>query len=168
MTTSESLELYSSNAGTTGYKIGLEIGVKKGPGEVKLSGEFHKDWSYTTSSTVSTGSTLSDENEQTSEVSRTRTLEVLPGTGVEVYDAVRVVKNPRVPFTQVLRLKGAYNDGTKLSGAELLTQMLFNLVQGVPTKVGVDYVDVSIRGEVFINEMFETETGAKDVPNACH
>lgn len=168
MTTSESLELYSSNAGTTGFKVGLEIGGKIGPADVKATGEFHKDWSYTTSSTVSTGSTLSDENEQTSEVSRSRTLEVLPHTGVEVYDAVRVVKNPRIPFTQVLRLKGSYRNGAKLTGAELLTQMLFNLVEGVPAKIGADYIDVSIRGEVLFNEMFETETGAKDVPNACN
>ena len=169
METSESLQLYASATVGVGFKVGAEFGAKvPAVGEVKANVEFSENLSITTGVTTSSENKKSKVNEQTSEVSRSRTLEVLPRTGVEVYDAVRVVKNPRSPFTQVLRLKGAYKDGTKLSGDELLTQMLFNFVEGVPVKIGADYIDISIRGEVFINEMFETETGAKDVPNPCN
>jgi hypothetical protein len=169
METSESLQFFASAERSVGLKVGAEAGVSvPAVGEVKATVEFNSDLSFTTSATTSSENKLSEVNEQTSEVSRMRTLEVLPRTGVEVYDAVRVVKNARIPFTQVLRLKAIYNDGTKLSGPEILTQMLFNFVEGVPTAIGADYVEVSLRGEVFINEMFETETGAKDVPNACN
>lgn len=175
--TTESLQLLSSVESDLGLKVGAEAGASvPAVGEVKASVEFSRNLKITTTATVSSENKISDVNQQTSEVSRTRTLEVLPRTGVEVYDAVRVVKNARIPFTQVLRLKATYNyDGTKLTGAEIITQMQFNFAQevhdfaqAVPTKIGADYVEVSIRGEVLINEMFETETGAKDLPNACN
>lgn len=138
-----------------------------GVGDVSASVEVNASLSLTTNVTTSNENTTSSESSVTSEVSFLRTLEVLPFTGVEVFDAVRVVKNARVPFTQVVRVTANYSDGAPLTGGEIRTQMMANFVSGVPIQVGADYVDVGVSGYVTINEMFETETGVYDIADAC-
>jgi len=124
--------------------------------------------SYLTSETTSTENTVSNSNEATSVVSRTRTLEVPPFSVIEVYDAVRTIKNVRTPYTQVLRLTGTYkNNAEPLSGPEIVTQTMFNFIEGVPSQISTNYVDITIRGNVFIDQMMEVETGADEIRGAC-
>ena len=166
--TTESLELFASAEASIGVKTGVSAGVSiPGVGDVSASVEVETQFTFTTSVTTGKENTLANENSVSSEVSRVRTLEVPPFSGTEVYDAVRVIKNARVPYTQVLRLTGQYTNGPVLTGDEIMTQMLFNFVGGVPLEVGDDYVDIGLSGTVHINEMFETETGANDLPDAC-
>lgn len=166
--TKESLQLFASAALTLGFKTGISAGVSvPGVGDVSASMEFSSEIALTTSATTTSENTVSNESSETSEVSRTRTLEVPPFSGTEVYDAVRVIKNARVPFTQVIRLTAQYTNGPALSGDEIMTQLMFNFVTGVPIEIGDDFVDVGLAGQVDINEMFETETGANDIENAC-
>lgn len=165
-TTSESLQLFSS------VEEGINVTM-----EVKTGGEVYgvtasvgasTNLNFTTSSTTSTDNTFSTTTEETSEVSRTRSLEIPAFTGVEVYDAVRTIKNARTPFTQVLRITASYKkNGVSLSGPEIITQMQFNFVEGVPAEIGDNYVDVSLKGQVDIDQMFEVETGANEIPGAC-
>lgn len=169
MQTTESLQLFASAGVTVGLTTGVSAGVSvPGVGDVSASVELSTELSLTTSATTATENTLETETSETTTVSRIRTLEIVPFTGIEVFDAVRVVKNARVPFTQVLRLKANYKNGPALSGDEIMTQMLFNFVTGVPLKVGEDYVDVGLSGQVRINEMFETETGVEEIAGACN
>jgi hypothetical protein len=84
-----------------------------------------------------------------------------------VYDAVRTIQNVRVPFTQVLRITATYDDGSALTGPEIVTQMLFNFVTGVPSAIGDEYVDVSIRGHTLIDQLFEAETNVNELPGVC-
>lgn len=166
--TKESLQLFASAALTLGFKTGVSAGVSvPGVGDVSASMEFSSEIALTTSATTTSENTVSNETSETSEVSRVRTLEVPPFSGTEVYDAVRVIKNARVPFTQVIRLTAQYTNGPALTGDEIMTQLMFNFVTGIPITIGADYVDVGLAGQVDINEMFETETGANDIANAC-
>jgi hypothetical protein len=168
LVTSESLELYAGAEASIGITTGVSAGVSvPGVGDVSASVEVSSEFTFTTSATTTTENTLANENSVTSEVSRVRTLEVPPFSGTEVYDAVRVIKDARVPYTQVLRIRGQYQNGPALTGDEIMTQMMANFAGGVPLKVGDDYVDIGLSGTVHINEMFETETGADDLPDAC-
>ena len=168
-TTSESLELFSSVEVGVGYSVGVSVGAGvPGVGQVENSVEYSADLTVTTSSTRSTGNTISEATQETSEVSRTRELQVPPFSAVEVYDAVRTIENVRIPFTQAFRIRGtSREDGSALTGPEILTQLLFNLIEGVPSNVGADFVDVSIRGDVFVDQMFETETNANEIVGVC-
>lgn len=166
--TTESLQLFASAGVTVGVTTGLSAGASvPGVGDVSASVEVSSELSLTTSATTSSENTLDTETSETSTVSRIRTLEIVPFTGVEVFDAVRVVKDARVPFTQVVRLSAQYTNGPALTGDEIMTQMQFNFVEGVPLDVGDDYVDVGLSGYVHINEMFETETGVDEIDDAC-
>ena len=166
MSTTESFEMFSSSSeefeGTVNLTVGGEIYG------VAASTEFRYMYSYLTSETTSTENTVSNSNEATSVVSRTRTLEVPPFSVIEVYDAVRTIKNVRTPYTQVLRLTGTYkNNAEPLSGPEIVTQTMFNFIEGVPSQISTNYVDITIRGNVFIDQMMEVETGADEIRGAC-
>lgn len=166
--TTESLQLFASLEATVGFTTGVSAGAAvPGVGQVSASVEYSAELSLTTTATTSNKETLDETDEETNTVSRIRTLEIVPFTGVEVFDAVRVVKNARVPFTQVLRLRAQYINGPALSGDEIMTQLQVNFVEGVPLNVGNDYVDVGLSGNVHINEMFETETGVNEIVGAC-
>lgn len=164
--TSESLQLFSSEEESFGLNIGLEVGgeLYGATASINASANF----TYTTSKTTSTENSFSTTTEETIEVSRSRSLEIPSFTGIEVYDAVRTVKDARVPFTQVLRVRASYKkDGTALTGSEIMTQLQFNFVSGMPSEIGNDYVDITLRGQAHIDQMFEVETGANELPGAC-
>jgi hypothetical protein len=168
-TTTESLQLFSSVEVGVGYKVGVTVGAgTPGVGHVEGSVEYSTELTVSTSSTRTEENTISETTEETEEVSRTRELEVPPFSAIEVYDAVRTIENVRIPFTQVFRIRGtARDDGAALSGSEIRTQLRFNLVEGVPSAVGADFVDVSVRGDVFVDQMFETETNANELAGVC-
>jgi len=175
--TTESLQLFSSEALTIGLKVGFEVTAKVGVDvegigeageEVSVSEELTESYGYTTSETATSANTWSSSTSNTSEVSRSRTLTVPPFTGLEVYDAVKTVTGVRVPFTQVLRIRASDKDtGAILSGPEIVTQLIFNFVTGVVSTVGADYVDISIRGYAQIDEVFEATTDVSDIEGAC-
>lgn len=164
-TTAEKLELFGSVTSSVDVSVGAEVG-----GDLygaKATVDVSMGLEVSTSVTTTEERTLSRETEVSTEVSRTRSLEIPAFTGVEVYDAVRTVRGAKVPFTQVLRLTAQYTDGPALTGDEIMTQMLFNFVSGVPVSVGQDYVDVGIGGEISIENMYNVETGANELPGAC-
>ncbi len=168
MQTTESLQFFAGATYTAGITTGLSAGVSiPTVGDVSASVEISASLALTTNLTTGRGTTETAENIQSSTVSRVRTLEIPPFTGVEVFDAVRVVKGARVPFTQQVRITGKYGNGTELTSGEILTQMELNFVSAVPLAIGPNYVDVGVAGYVTINEMFETETGIEEIVDAC-
>ena len=168
MQTTESLQFFAGATFTAGMTTGLSAGASvPGVGDVSASVEISASLALTTNVTTSKGATETAQNTQTTTVSRVRTLEIPPFTGVEVYDAVRLVRGAKVPFTQQFRITAKYDDGTDLTEGEILTQMQFNFVTAIPIAIGKGYVDVGLAGYVTIDEMFETETGIDDIENAC-
>jgi hypothetical protein len=166
--TSESLQLFSSEELSIAVKVGVEIGANVGVGQVKGSVEATESLTFTTSQTRTTENTFSATIEETSDVSRVRELEVPPFTGIQIHDVVRTIDDVRVPFTQILRVTGRYRrDGTPVSGSEILTQMQFNFVSGLPAEVGASHVDMTLRGQVHIDQLFEATTEANEIMGAC-
>lgn len=167
--TSESLQLFASASIRVGTKVGAEVGVDvSGLAEVKATAEVSTEIEFSTSLTYATGNTFETSTSVTDEVSRTREIAMPPYTAVQVSDFVRTIENVVIPFTQVFRVRGRYrDDDIALSGPEVATQMLFNLLEGVIPQVGGDYVDISIRGKAVTDQFFEAETTVTDVPGAC-
>jgi hypothetical protein len=123
----------------------------------------------TVSATNTLSYTYNTESVKTSEVSRTRTIEVPPYTAIEAYDAVRTINDFRIPFTQVFRFSGTYKaDGSRLTGPEILTYMQFNFVETVLVNLGAEHVDMGIRGQAAVDQMFEAETQVRELPGACN
>ncbi len=177
MSTSEGLQLFSSETDKIGIKVGVEVSAKVGADldgvaeaseEVKVSEELSYDYTYTTSQTKTTENTWSESTTTTDAVSRVRTLALNPYSAVEVYDAIKSVDNVITPFTQVLRITGDYKkNGQALTGPELVTQMRFNLVGGIVTTVADKYIEVTLRGHSTMDELFKAVTEVYEIPGAC-
>ena len=175
--TTESLQLFSSQTLTFGLSIGLEIKAKigldiEGVGgleeEITLSEEISMSQQYTHSQTVGQSQTWTDWVETTSEVSRVRTVSVPPYTAVEVYDAIKTIEDINMPFTQQVRVTALDMDTQQpLTGEEIQSQLVFNFVGVLITSVGDYYVDFTIRGSANIDQAFEATTNVEELENAC-
>ena len=174
--TSESLQLFASVSLSASVTFGLsvtgKIGFKIMPieasGAATQSVEISAGIEVTTSLTITSESTWSETTSITTEVSRIRTLTLPPFTALEAWDAVKTIRNVRVPFTQVLRITAtSKDDGSALSGREIQTLMLFNFVGGVVSRVGADFIDIGFRGHATIDQMFESTTNVQEIPGAC-
>ena len=177
VSTSESLQLFSSVARSLDVKVGLSVTAKIGINikmvatasvAATVSSEVSVGSQYTTSQTTSSENTWSASESITADVSRTRTLTLPPFTAIEAWDAVKTIDNVRVPFTQMLRITAtSKDDGSALSGRDIQSQMLFNFVGGVVSTVGADFIDISFRGHTTIDQMFESTTNVQEIPGAC-
>ncbi len=174
--TTESLELFSGNTFSTGLTVGVEVSARVGNnstpfgGSITFSAEASVNYEYTTQTTTTTESTWSRTEETTIEVSRVRTLTVPTFTAVEVYDAIETIKNIKIPFTQELRIRAmdTQNNNATLSGDEIVTQMLFNFVEGVVSNVGSDFIDITFRGNATMTSLFNGYTDVNELENACN
>lgn len=168
MSTSESLELFSSSTETTSITTAVEVGgAFKGLG-ASASVEATEEWSYTTSQTTTTSNTFTATDSRTFEVFSERTVEVPPNTVIEAYDAVATFDNVRLPFVKVIRVRGSRTgSGVALTGDQIVTQLVTSQFGGVITNVQADYVDVTIRGTAEVQNYFETQIGTRQIPDGC-
>lgn len=168
MSTSESLELFSSSTETTSVTTSVEVGgAFKGLG-ASAAVEATEEWSYTTSETTTSSNTFSATDSKTIEVFSERTVTVPPNTAIEAYDAVATFDNVRLPFVKVVRVRGNRTaSGAALTGEQIVTQLVTSQFGGVITNVRSDYVDVTIRGTAIVQNYFETQIGTRRVPDGC-
>lgn len=165
--TEESLELYTSHEASVDVTAGVETEANLFGQKATASLEVSLGYTFTTSSTNTTTNTWSETVEETVEVSRVRDVEIPPFTAVEVFDAIQVIENVKMPFVQKLRVKGLYDDTTPLSGQEINSQLLANQFGGVVSKVEADYVEISIRGTATIDKFFEVESQVNELEGVC-
>ncbi len=174
--TTESFQLFSSSTSSIALTVGVEVTGKIGtktPGtetsqEVTLSEQISLSRSYTTSQTTSSSNTWSESKTTQETVFNSRTVTVPPFTVVEVRDLIKKIPNVRVPFTQVLRIRGTDSGtGTSLSGEEIVGQLVFNFFGGVVQTIGADYVDISLRGMATIDNFYKASTRVDEVENGC-
>jgi hypothetical protein len=66
-----------------------------------------------------------------------------------------------------VRSKDRRNNGLPLSGPEIVTQLFSNLVTSAIKKVGEDFVDVTIRGNVKINRVLNAYTTVLGDSTGC-
>ncbi|HSH52091.1 MAG TPA: hypothetical protein VK982_10260 [Bacteroidales bacterium] len=97
-----------------------------------------------------------------------RTVTVLPGTASLVYDAYQTYSNVRVPYVKRLRLRGNLSESSgTLSGNEIATQLEMTNFTGIITEIGNDYVEVTIRGNMILDNIVDTQTEVRDVEANC-
>lgn len=161
VSTSESLELFSSDKVSFDLKVGFEIGAEPFKETVEASESFE----LTTSETSRTENTWTTTETKEVEVSIEQSVELPPDTAVEVTETLYSIDDVRTPFVQTVRIRGTYK-GTSdaLSSAEIVSQMFFNFFGGVVTRYGADFVEVTLRGEAVIDQIFSVEVDVKPLP----
>jgi hypothetical protein len=165
--TQESLELYSSHTASVDVTAGAETEANLFGQKATVSMEVSVGYSYTTSSTNTTTNTWEKTVSETIEISRVRDVQIPAFTAVEVFDAIQVLENVKMPFVQKIRVRGKYDDEDVLSGEDIVSQLLANQFDGVVSTVEQDYVEISIRGTATIDKFFEVESQVNELKGEC-
>jgi hypothetical protein len=132
-------------------------------GEVSTGLEVSVEASSTT--TVGTEESVSDSQTFFSN----RTVTVPAGSASLVYDAYQTYSNVKIPFVKRLRLKGRHSQGAQqpLLGSEIATQLRMTSFSGTITTIGVDFVEITVRGTMFLDNVVDTQTDVRDVAANC-
>jgi len=120
---------------------------------------------------ASTESTTSSEESvsETNTYFSNRTVTVPAGSASLVYDAYQTYSNVKVPYVKRLRLKGLHTESSEyLTGQEIVTQLRMTNFSGVITNIGSDFVEVSIRGNMYLDNIVDTQTEVRDVAANCN
>ncbi|MFC4634406.1 hypothetical protein ACFO3O_10840 [Dokdonia ponticola] len=118
------------------------------------------------SSTTTIGNEQSTSN--TTSISSRRTVTVPAGSASLVYDAYQTYSNVKVPYVKRFRLKGTGTNGSgPMSGLDILTQLDMTSFSGTVTTVGSDFVEVTIRGAMILDNIVDTQTEVRDVAANC-
>ncbi len=165
--TEESVSLYSSHTASVSLSTTVETSAKFFGQGVDISVEATAGYEYTTSKTTTETNTWEETVTEEVEISRVRDIELQPFTAVEVFDAIQTLENVKVPFVQILRIRGNYNGTDPLSGPEIASQLLANQFSGVVSNIQNDYVEISIKGTSVIEKFFEVESEVNEIIGAC-
>mgnify|MGYP006293693993 CR=1 FL=1 len=165
--TQESFELFSSSTRSLDITTSVEVGGAFKAISASASVETTQSFEYTTSTTQTTTNTFSTTDQQRDATTINTTYTLPPFTGVTISDAQATIDNVRIPFTQVLRIRGSYDGVVPLGGNEIEAQLLANLFGGVVSQVRDSYVDISIRGVVQVDDFIELQTVVEEIENPC-
>ncbi len=120
---------------------------------------------------ASSESTVSSE-ESTSETNTffsNRTVTVPAGSASLVYDAYQTYSNVRVPYVKRLRIKGTHSESSaSFSGIEIASQLHMTRFTGVITNIGSDFVEITVQGNMYLDNMVDTQTEVRDVAANCN
>lgn len=98
----------------------------------------------------------------------TRTVTVPAGKASLVYDAYQTYSDVRVPYVKRIRLKGTHSQtGEALKGEEIATQLYLTSFTGTITNIDSDFVEVTIRGSMILDNIVDTQTEVRDVAADC-
>lgn len=132
-------------------------------GEVSAGLEVSVEASSTT--TVSNEESVSETNTFFSN----RTVTVPSGSASLVYDAYQTYSNVKVPYVKRVRLRGTHTESSEfLSGSEIATQLYVANFSGVVTNIGSDFAEITIRGNMVLDNIVDTQTEVRDVPANCN
>lgn len=171
--TTESLQFFSSHELQRGFSIHAQVEAKiaKLPGsKITVGGEFHRQQTWTSSRTETTENTWTEQNQTSTEVSRVRTITVQPYSSVEIFDAVKLIDNVTIPYTQILRIRATdrRNSNTPLSGQEIVTQLFSNLTTTAIKQVRENFVDITLRGNIKMDRIMHAFTTVLEDSSACN
>ena len=123
---------------------------------------------------VEASSTTTNSSEETESVTNTffsnRTVTVPAGSASLVYDAYQTYSDVKVPYVKRLRLKGNHSESASeaLSGEEIATQLKLTNFSGVITNIGSDFVEITIEGNMILDNIVDTQTEVRDVAANCN
>ncbi|MEW7292206.1 hypothetical protein [Aquimarina sp. 2304DJ70-9] len=178
-------EISEETSTTVGWEESIELSSES-TYEVSTSVEASVSASYfgfgaevsastSSSHSVSRGMTASNAGFGDRSTSKTqtffssRTIEVLPKTAVLVYDAYQTYSNVMVSFVKRFRVRGKdIRTNTDLTGNEIESQFSFNNFNGVITEVGSDFVEVTVRGTMKLDNLIETQSQVSEVESTCN
>jgi len=123
------------------------------------------------STEVTSESTVGTENtdSETTSLFSTRTVTVPPGSASLVYDAYQTYSNVKVPYVKRLRLQGTHTSTSEsLNGNEIVTQLEMTNFTGTIYAIGSDFVEITIRGNMVLDNIVDTKTEVRDVPPNCN
>ena len=166
MSYEESINLFSSKydkksatievtAGGSFFGIGAEVS-----GSGTLTTETETEFGQEKIANVGKVYTASQE------VSYNRKVTVLPYSAIEVFDVIQNLENIKIPFVQRYIIRGSVNQDY-LSGSEIESQLIANAFNGVVTERGSDFIVISVRGAVNIENYFEFNNTLHDILGAC-
>ncbi|MGC9341849.1 MAG: hypothetical protein ACP5E3_04040 [Bacteroidales bacterium] len=163
----ESLELFTSHEASVEVKAGVEVDAEFFGNGATYNFEVTAGYKYTTSETNTTTNYWEESTTTEIEISRERTVELVPNSAIEVYDAIQTLENVRVPFTKSFRLQGEDGNGNKIKGEDIQFQLFANRFEGVVSFIGEDYVDFTVKGTTLVDRMLEVETKVSEIDGAC-
>jgi hypothetical protein len=163
----ESLQLFSSHTAYAEVTAGVEVDATFFGRGATYNLQATAGYEYTTAETSTTTNYWQESKTTEVETSRSRTVQLVPNSAVEVYDAVQSLDDVKVPFTKEFRLEGVDSDGQKIKGSELQFQLFTSQFQGIVTETGPDYVDFTVRGTTIVDRMLEVETRVSEIQGAC-
>lgn len=132
-------------------------------GEVSAGVEVSTEASSTT--TIASEQSVSE----TQTFFSTRTVTVPAGNASLVYDAYQLYSNVQVPYVKRLRLQGIHTKtGEALTSKEIATQLYFTNFTGTITNIGSDFVELTIRGNMYLDNIVDTQTEVRDVEADCN
>ena len=167
LSTAEEFQLTTSQNVSIGISTSVSAeGSFFGTG-VSASIGINTEYSYGRSVTSTQGKTIQNSDTETKTTSTSRTVDVLPNSGVNVYDAIESYPNVRIPFVQTLRVAGTYN-GIQLSGDEIVDQLMKNQFGGVVSKIASSFVLITIRGTAIIDNYMHVKSNVVQIPGACN
>lgn len=168
--TTVSLGAEESFSLTTSHEARVDASVSIGVsadlfGVVGVEKNYSLSAGYTYTNTSTNTSTKRFETSTTTEtrVSFQREVLVHPYTAVHVYDAVQTYENVQMPYVQKLRVSAIYN-GTALTGEEIISQLTANQFGGVVAETGSNYVIITVRGMIQIQNLMEVRTDSSPIP----
>tara|TARA_R110002111_G_scaffold262631_1_gene339642 strand:- start:292 stop:1920 length:1629 start_codon:yes stop_codon:yes gene_type:complete len=101
--------------------------------------------------------------------SSVRTVNVLPGSASLVYDAYQKYNNVKVPYVKRLRIQGNHTESSAaFSGLEIATQLNMTRFTGVITNIESDFVEITIQGNMVMDNMVDNQTEVRDVAANCN
>jgi hypothetical protein len=163
----ESVELFTSHEASVEVTAGVEVEATFFGKGATYNFEVTAGYKYTTSETNTTTNTWEETESTEIEISRERTVELIPNSAVEVYDAVQSLDNVRVPFTKEFQLEGVDSEGNAIKGEDIQFQLFTNRFDGVVTEIGDDYVIFTVKGTTLVDRMLEVETKVEEIDGAC-
>ena len=132
-------------------------------GEVSAGLEVSVEASSTSTSGVE------NSRSETNTFFSSRTVTVPSGSASLVYDAYQTYSNVRVPYVKRFRLKGNTTNGIGiLSGEEIATQLYFTGFTGTITNISSNAVEITVGGNMYLDNIVDTQTEVRDVAANCN
>ncbi|RMB63523.1 hypothetical protein EAX61_03815 [Dokdonia sinensis] len=170
----ESLSIASRN--TFGLEVSVGVSADAtffGTGG-SVSAEVTGSYEYSREATQSSSSFTENTVEEVNTYFSTRQVTVPSGKASLVYDAYQTYSNVEIPFVQRLRIRANEIDPAQgnvvigpLNGAQVETQLQMMGFRGVITSVGSDFVEVTLRGTTYLDNLVDTESKVLDVAANC-
>lgn len=170
LTLEESFQLFSSLKFSWNYKAGFETNFSFFGNKSKVSIETSFGFELTTSLTYTSSQSKTVYKGESETVSWQRQINIPPYTALRVFDAIQTIENVKIPYVQVIRVRANHIRGASyipMAGDEIEAQLMENQFHGIVTGVGKDYVDITVRGTVFVDNLFKTASDAVPIEGAC-